>query len=389
MSARPARRAAPPRPASPPSASSSPPCSRRSARSRRGCRPSPRRPSAPARTWSRRRSASARPRWRSKRWRRPARPRRSWPPRKPRRRRARAAAAEARAALSGLARERQVRGERRTALEAERTRWATRIAGADRQVESLAERCAEAERELAGIAEVPALIAEKREALRDELIDAERPGSRPPTGWSRPRPASARPRRGCATIQAGLAGEREARARTEARLEAAACAARRGRPPHPRGAAGGARRLPSPRRTGRRRRPAAAGRGRPRARPASRLIASASAASICRPRRSWTTLTAQLDQHGDRARRRRAGHQQAAWRHRGVEPRGPANVWVRPSTPSTAISSACSRRCSTAARRAWRWSSPRIRWRAASRSSPSRPARSPPRCRCCRAASRR
>ena len=134
---------------------------------------------------------------------------------------ARTEASTARAARAGLARERQLRDERRTGLEADRQRWTARVGGADTQVASLQGRLDEARFELDEIAEVPALIEEKREALRDELIGAEQArqdaADRLAEAETEIRTAKERLR----TAQAELATQREGRARTEARLEAA------------------------------------------------------------------------------------------------------------------------------------------------------------------------
>jgi chromosome segregation protein len=133
----------------------------------------------------------------------------------------RAEASQARAALAGLARERQMREERRKSLDTEHQRWTARVAGADAQVASLKGRLDEARAELDEIAEVPALIEEKREALRDELIAAEHARQDAADKLAEAETAIRTAKERLRTAQAELATEREGRARTEARLEAA------------------------------------------------------------------------------------------------------------------------------------------------------------------------
>jgi chromosome segregation protein len=133
----------------------------------------------------------------------------------------RAAAADARAALNGLSRERQMRTERKTALTGEHARWAARVAGTDKQMQSLAQRLEQAGVELAETAGIPQLISEKREALRDQLIEAEQQRQDAADRLAEAETAIRAAKDRLRGIQAELATEREARARTEARLDGA------------------------------------------------------------------------------------------------------------------------------------------------------------------------
>ena len=93
-----------------------------------------------------------------------------------------------------------------------------------------------------------------------------------------------------------------------------------------------------------------------RHRAADRRTASGSARSISSPRANWpSSRTGRLDQPG-RARGAGPGGQPPARLDRQPQPRGPRAAARRVRGRSTAISAACSRPCSKAARRISSWS---------------------------------
>ena len=85
----------------------------------------------------------------------------------------RAAAAEARAAFEGLAREAEIRSSRRAAIAVERQTWRDRAASAEGQIATLTTRQTEATAEKGQLAEEPQKIAGKRQALLSEIATAE------------------------------------------------------------------------------------------------------------------------------------------------------------------------------------------------------------------------
>jgi chromosome segregation protein len=134
---------------------------------------------------------------------------------------ARGWASEARAQVVTLARERQMRCARLSAVHAEAQRWGSRLAGANQQIATLEERRLKTGRDLEAIATEPAVIAEKRRQLLSALSTAEE--KRRQAG-DRLAGAEEKLRTAVQTLraaQAAVASEREARAGTEARLEAA------------------------------------------------------------------------------------------------------------------------------------------------------------------------
>src|SRR5690606_27099408 len=84
----------------------------------------------------------------------------------------RARLADARAAHEGLGREAEARTRRLAAILLERKSWIERASNADRQIESLRERRAEAEAEYEALAEAPDEIDERRRGLMSELSKA-------------------------------------------------------------------------------------------------------------------------------------------------------------------------------------------------------------------------
>ncbi len=129
--------------------------------------------------------------------------------------------AEARAALSDIERERRTRADRGAAIGIERDRWTTRSAGAEQQILSLKSRLAETQSELAGLADVPAMIAEKRDKLMSALSEAERERRVAADALAEADTALKAGVQALRAAQAAVAEAREGRARTEARLEGA------------------------------------------------------------------------------------------------------------------------------------------------------------------------
>ncbi|MFM9942308.1 MAG: chromosome segregation protein SMC [Hyphomicrobiaceae bacterium] len=133
----------------------------------------------------------------------------------------RTSVADMRARLASLERERQVRADRFAKLKAEHERWITRSAGADQQIAALASRLAEAETELEKLADLPAVIEERRGALMDQLADAERARSEAADRLAAADSAQRKAQQAYRLAQAAVGTEREAKARLEARLDAA------------------------------------------------------------------------------------------------------------------------------------------------------------------------
>jgi chromosome segregation protein len=127
--------------------------------------------------------------------------------------------AESRTELITLEREHRARGEREAAIGLERERWQTRSAGADQQIATLKERIAEAQAEIAKLAELPALVDQRRQKLMNELAGAERDRQDAADQLAAAETAQRQAAQDLRAAQAAVADEREARARTEARLE--------------------------------------------------------------------------------------------------------------------------------------------------------------------------
>ncbi len=133
----------------------------------------------------------------------------------------RTALAEARAAVSDIERERRARADRGAAIGIERERWTTRSAGAEQQIEALKARLTEAQRELEGLADVPAMIAEQRDKLMSALADAEHNRKVAADALAEADAALKAGVQALRAAQGAVAEGREGRARTEARLEGA------------------------------------------------------------------------------------------------------------------------------------------------------------------------
>ncbi len=134
---------------------------------------------------------------------------------------ARRAVSDARVAVTDLERERCVRAERREAIAVERQRWETRQSGAVQQIEALKSRLAEADAELKGLADMPALLAERRQKLLDALSGAEAERNVAADKLAEADTTLRAATQALRAAQAAVMEVREGRARTEARLEGA------------------------------------------------------------------------------------------------------------------------------------------------------------------------
>ncbi|MGE0697720.1 MAG: chromosome segregation SMC family protein [Hyphomicrobiaceae bacterium] len=133
---------------------------------------------------------------------------------------ARAAHAERRDAAQSLARERRQRAERVEAVRRERDRWLQRTADAGRQLEALKARGQELADELATLVDMPEALDERRQHLTDELEFAERQRQQAAERHAAAEAALRRVQQALRAVQGSVAEAREARARTEAQLEA-------------------------------------------------------------------------------------------------------------------------------------------------------------------------
>ncbi len=134
---------------------------------------------------------------------------------------ARNALAEAKTHLAALERDRAMRAQRHRALTNERDRWTTRSAGAEQQIATLRERLEAALEELEGMADLPALIDEKRQKLLSSLESSER-DRRTAADELAQADAALRAVTQALRLAQGQVGEaREGKARIEAKLEAA------------------------------------------------------------------------------------------------------------------------------------------------------------------------
>ena len=135
---------------------------------------------------------------------------------------ARAEFAEARAALQTLERETEARIARRQAIDAERRSWDERRARAETQTAEFAERRAAAEARRAGLEDAPAEFARQRRALSDEFDKAEALRRQAADARAMGETALAEADKAARQALDAMAQAREARAASEARVEAAA-----------------------------------------------------------------------------------------------------------------------------------------------------------------------
>jgi chromosome segregation protein len=131
------------------------------------------------------------------------------------------AAARADAALEGLERELRLRQERTEAIGEEETLWQKRIANAREQILTLRAREEETSADLATLANFPAEIDQRRTKLLDAIASAEHERSKAADALALAETGLKNHEKVLRDVQEKLAEAREARARNEARLEAA------------------------------------------------------------------------------------------------------------------------------------------------------------------------
>lgn len=131
------------------------------------------------------------------------------------------AVAEHRARLGALERERHARRERIKAAGQERERWSTRGAGAAEQIAALKARHAETAAELEAMAALPDEIETKRQTLFDLIEEAKRARQHAADALAAADNAQRASVQDLRTAQGEVSAGREAKARIEARLEAA------------------------------------------------------------------------------------------------------------------------------------------------------------------------
>jgi chromosome segregation protein len=134
---------------------------------------------------------------------------------------ARGAHLEARTALEGLRRDSEARTRRLGVLAEERTRWETRRAAAEHQIDELLRRLEELRNELEAFEAVPEALAGKRAALLDAIGLAESARAQAADARATAEQTLATADRTAKAAEAALAAAREERARAEAMTEAA------------------------------------------------------------------------------------------------------------------------------------------------------------------------
>jgi chromosome segregation protein len=134
---------------------------------------------------------------------------------------ARAEFTEARAAAQALQREAEARQARRQAIAAERQSWRERRARADSQIAEIAERRTASEAEREALAEAPFEFARRRRALADEFDKAEAARKEAADARVAGETALADADRAARQALEAMSAAREARAASEARVEAA------------------------------------------------------------------------------------------------------------------------------------------------------------------------
>jgi chromosome segregation protein len=129
--------------------------------------------------------------------------------------------ADARAKVAALEHERRARTERTGTARSERERWTARSNGALQQIETLSARRTETETELTALSELPARIEKRRKTLLSELSAAEQRRKEAADLLAEADNAVRSAVQNLRVAQATVSAEREAKARTEARLEGA------------------------------------------------------------------------------------------------------------------------------------------------------------------------
>ncbi len=133
----------------------------------------------------------------------------------------RAAAAEARALVTSLAREAEFRLRRRESIAAEIGSWRSRIERSQGRLQEIAKRVADVEEERRSLAEAPDLFQERRRRLAEEIETAERTRRAAADALAEGETAAVTADRAARDALAALSAAREENARNEARLDAA------------------------------------------------------------------------------------------------------------------------------------------------------------------------
>ena len=128
---------------------------------------------------------------------------------------------QVRVSLADLERERLVRAERYKTVKSEHERWSTRGQAADTQVGEFQSRFTETEAELETLADLPAVLDERRAQIMDQLADAEKERQAAADQLAAAETALRETQSALRKAQAVVTESREGRARTEAQLEAA------------------------------------------------------------------------------------------------------------------------------------------------------------------------
>ncbi len=134
---------------------------------------------------------------------------------------ARTALADAHARSAELQRSHRARAERRASAGADRNRWQTRIAGAEQQAVTLAERLAASREELAALADLPAQIEARRGKLDAEVTTAETARRQAADTLAQAEIDLKDAQKALRAAQGAVSDGREGRARIESRLEGA------------------------------------------------------------------------------------------------------------------------------------------------------------------------
>nr|HPG88255.1 chromosome segregation protein SMC [Hyphomicrobium sp.] len=134
---------------------------------------------------------------------------------------ARKAVAEARVAVGGIERDRQIRAERIRHATAEITRWKGRQGSAEEQVANLSGRLGDAKAELATFTGLPEKIAAQRETLLSELTRVETDRASAADALAAADNAIRAATQALRTAQRDVSEARESNARIETRLESA------------------------------------------------------------------------------------------------------------------------------------------------------------------------
>ena len=258
-------------------------------------------------------------------------------------------AAQVRAEAQALAREAELADRRVQAILAERNEWQNRKQSAASQIATIEARVTEVTAERAELDNAPALFAEKRRALINEIEAAESARRVAADALAAAENVMAETDRAAKISLEALSSAREACARAEERMDGAQAPPRRHRARNPRhaGSRAARRRRPGRDRAGRRTAAARRDRGKPR-KAAPRPRAARRRQSARRGRTARGRGPAHRADH--RARRPGRSHQAAAPGHPEPQPRSARAAADLVRDRQRATSSGCSPNCSAAAR---------------------------------------